>query len=131
MKLKKEKGDTEGLSKSDLEDMVAENERTLTDFTSVLPTKLLGMARKAKSDAFPDGFAHTAVEKVLVEITAKDGDENELQDEFGNGRCRSGTDPRDCIKKLQDLQEKLEQRHKIIKTDDDIIHQVLEVIGSK
>ena len=32
---------------------------------------------------------------------------------------------------MQDPQEKLEQRHKIIKTDDDIIHQVLEVVGSK
>ena len=68
---------------------------------------------------------------MLVEITAKDGNENELQDEFRNGRCGPGTDPRDHIKKLQDPQEKLEQRHEILKTDDDIIHQVLEVVGSK
>ena len=91
----------------------------------------MGTARKAKSDAFPEGCGCIAVEKVLAEIIAKDGNENELLDKFGNGRCGSGTDPRNYIKKPQGSQEKLEQRHKTIKTDDDVIQQALEVVGSK
>ena len=71
------------------------------------------------------------VERVLAKITAKDEDKCEPQDEFGKGRFRSGSDPRDCIKKLQELQEKLEKRHSVIKTDDDITHQVFEVSGSE
>ena len=69
--------------------------------------------------------------KVLAEIIARDGDKNELQDKFRNGIFKSGSDPRDHIKKLQEQQEKFERRHQIIKTDDDTMHQMFEVLGSK
>ena len=46
------------------------------------------------------------------------------QDEFRTGLIKSGMDPRDDINKLQELQEKLERRHKIV-------HQMFEVLGGK
>ena len=91
----------------------------------------LGSTRKTVSKAFPDDCGHTSMKKVLVEITSKVGDKNESQDEFRKGRFKSRSDPRDHIKKLQELQVKLEKRFQIIKTDDDIMHQTFKVLGSK
>ena len=83
------------------------------------------------SKAFPHGCRHMAMQKVLAEIVARDGDKNELWDEFRKGAFKSGLDPRDHIKKLQEVQEKSERRCQIIKTDDGIAHQMFELLGSK
>ena len=58
-KVKADEGNTAGLDKADLDELKAENKRTHHDFISVLPVSLLGTARKATSDAFPEGCGHT------------------------------------------------------------------------
>ena len=134
-KKEKEADKNNGLGKDALKELIEENNRAWSDLVCAMPYNgsLMMTARRGKSTAFLEGCGHTAFKAVLKEIQhMHDGDKIELNDEFNADiQLNLKKNPREYVQSLMVIAEKLERRYNIIKSEEDIIHQVLKVVGSR
>jgi hypothetical protein len=111
--------------------MEAENNRTLAELVMAMPcgrlTKIVG---RAKSEAFPNGCAYTALQllrKKIGKISA--ADEASLKAAFeSDEKLGENINPSKYIDKLIDIKDELFEKYEYVKTERDIVDQVLKVL---
>ena len=124
------RGDDGYLSDDEILARESENKRAYDDLLGVMTGKLVGVVRKAKSDMFPEGCAYTGFTEALKKIKEiTDGEEEDLLREFGElDVLEKGDDPKDHFERLENVMDSLEEHHQIIKTEAELVNQMLSVL---
>ena len=120
-----------GLS-DEQKNMQDENDRAWSDLISVMPPgRLIKIVSNAKSTDFPEGCVYTAVEEIkakLYKITS--GNRRQLKAAFETDfKFPKNSNPARYMDKLIDMQLELQTKYNCIKTDEDIIDQILKVLA--
>ena len=113
--------------------MQNENKRAFAELLMAMPGgRLTKIASKAKSPQFPDGCVFTAIKNLKTEISkVSPGNKSKLKNLFEKDKTLDKRkNPAKHLDGLIDVRDELEDEHNHIKSDEDIIDQMLKVLGS-
>ena len=115
-------------------EMKAENQRAFAELVMAMPGgRLTKMASKATSTKFPEGCVFTAIKHLKAEISKVSlGNKAQLKKEFEMDEILpKKKNPAKYLDKLIDLRDELEDKYNYKKSDEDIVDQMLKVLGNE
>ena len=115
-----------------LKELEEENERAFDELVQCMPTeRLTKIVHDEKTDTFPDGCARSAyleLERNIYETSS--GNKRILKDKFERKvKFNSKANPTKYIERITSIKDELKNKYGCIKTDDDILDQLLKVLG--
>ena len=114
-------------------EMKKENDRAFNELIMAMPNaRLTKLVNGAKSEAFPEGCVHTAVMLLKARINKTSaGNKRTLKSNFENDfKFPKGASPSKHIDTLMDIKEELKETCQCVKTDEDIVDQLIKVLGN-
>ena len=115
-------------------EMSKENQRALAELVQAMPSgRLIRIVNKAKSDAFPEGCAYTALQHLKKKIgRVSAGNESELKKTFESEEILAkNVNPSKYVDVLLDIKDELYDKYKYIKTERDIADQLIKVLPNE
>ena len=111
-----------------------ENNRAFAELLMAMPGgRLTKIASKAKSPQFPDGCVFTAVKNLKTEISkVSPGNKTKLKNLFEKDKTLDKRkNPAKYLDGLIDVRDELKDKCNCMKTDEDIVDQMLKVLSSE
>ena len=116
----------------DQDKMEKENYRAFADLVASMPSgELTYLVHESKTEEYPDGCAATAWKNLMSKIgkTSMD-DRRRLKEFFESEQELSGrVNPSKYIDKLIIVKDELKEKYSYVRTDEDIIDQVIKVVN--